>query len=210
MKIRSLLVGVISIGVLAGCATTGVNNTAGKKTVYEDVHTSSEAVKGIGIESQDITSMTDKMVRDMLANPILSGRVPSPRVIIDSEYFYNESSSRINKNMITDRILIELQRAANGRIIFIGRQHAAMVEGERQLKRDGVTDGGSIRHTSATAGADFRLVGRITSSDAVTSSGVTSRYQQITFQMIDLEYGTVVWAGLYEFKKTAQDDIIYR
>src|SRR5690554_4959695 len=25
-----------------------------------------------------------------------------------------------------------------------------------------------------------------------------------------LEYGTIVWSGLYEFKKTAQDDIIYR
>jgi hypothetical protein len=25
-----------------------------------------------------------------------------------------------------------------------------------------------------------------------------------------LEYGTIVWSGLYDFKKTAQDDIIYR
>lgn len=196
--------------LLSACVTTGVKNTAGQKTVYEDVRTSG-AVQGIGIESQDIASMTDKMMRDMLANPMLVGRTPPPRIIIDSEYFTNESSSRINKNMITDRLMIELQRASNGRLLFVGREHVGMVEQERQLKRDGVTDGGTIRHTKATAGADYRLVGRITSSDAVdTNSGLTSRYQQITFQMIDLEYGTVVWGGMYEFKKSAQDDIIYR
>jgi PBP1b-binding outer membrane lipoprotein LpoB len=197
--------------VLAGCAGTDVNNTAGRKTVYEDVRSSSTAVQGVGIESQDIVGVTDKMMRDMLTTPILAGRNPPPRIIIDSEYFTNESSSRINKNSITDRLRIELQRAAQGRMVFVGRQYAAMVESERELKRAGVTDGGTIRQTQGTAGADFRLVGRITSLDAVdTASSITSRYQQITFEMIDLEYGTVVWAGIYEFKKTAQDDVIYR
>lgn len=196
---------------LTACATSAVNNTAGRPTVYEDVRSSSTSVQGIGIESQDIVGMTDRMMRDMLANPILAGSRTPPRVIIDAQYFTNESASRINKNMITDRLRIELQRASQGRMLFIGREHAAMVEQERALKREGVTDGGSIRKTAGTAGADYRLVGRITSADAVDpSSAVTSRYQQITFEMIDLEYGTVVWAGIYEFKKTAQDDVIYR
>lgn len=155
--------------------------------------------------------MTDKMMRDMLANPVLAGRAPPPRVIIDSQHFTNESSSRINKNMITDRLRIELSRAANGRMVFVGREHAAVVEDERQLKRSGVVDGGTIRKTKATAGADYRLVGRITSSDAVVpGTGVVSRYQQISFELVDLEYGTMVWGGMYEFKKSAQDDVIYR
>ncbi len=202
---------VLASGLITACATNVVNNSAGRPTVYEDVRSSSATVQGIGIESQDIASMTDRMMRDMLANPMLAGRTPSPRVIIDSEYFTNESSTRINKNMITDRLRIELQRAAQGRMLFVGREYAGMVESERQLKRQGMTDGGTIRKTQATAGADFRLVGRITSTDAVnTASGAASRYQQISFEMLDLEYGTVVWAGLYEFKKTAQDDVIYR
>ncbi|WP_218278849.1 penicillin-binding protein activator LpoB [Pseudomonas sp. MYb185] len=199
------------MALLSACATTGVNNSAGRATVYEDVRTSSSIVQGIGIESQDIVAVTDRMMRDMLANQLLAGRSPAPRVIIDSQYFTNESSSRINKNMITDRLRIELQRAAQGRMVFIGREYSGMVEAERELKRSGVTDAGTIRSTRGTAGADFRLVGRITSADAVdSSSALTSRYQQISFEMIDLEYGTVVWGGLYEFKKTAQDDIIYR
>lgn len=35
--------------VLSACVTTGVDNTAGRKTVHEDVRTSSNAVQGIGI-----------------------------------------------------------------------------------------------------------------------------------------------------------------
>lgn len=201
----------LGVCLIAGCATTGVNNTAGRPTVYEDVRSSSSAVQGVGIESQDIVAMTDRMMRDMLANQLLAGRMPPPRIILDAAYFTNESSSRINKNMITDRLRIELQRAAQGRLLFVGREHVGMVEAERQLKRDGLTDGGTIRKTQATAGADYRLVGRITSADALDpSSGTVSRYQQITFEMLDLEYGTIVWAGMYEFKKTAQDDIVYR
>jgi hypothetical protein len=36
------------------------------------------------------------------------------------------------------------------------------------------------------------------------------RYNQITFEMIDLERGTVAWSGIYEFARAAADDVIYR
>ena len=155
--------------------------------------------------------MTDKMMRDMMQNPQLVNRSTPARIIVDSEYFRNESSSRINKNSITDRLRVELNRAANGRMVFVGRHYSDMVESERDLKRSGVTDSGTIRQTQATAGADFRLGGRITSLDAMdTGSGEASRYHQVIFEMVDLEYGTIVWSGMYEMRKSAQDDIIYR
>jgi PBP1b-binding outer membrane lipoprotein LpoB len=186
-------------------------NTQGKPTIYEDVTTSSSAVAGIGIESQDIASMTDQMMRDMMQNKILMSAATPPRVVIDSEYFTNESTSRINRNMLTDRLRINLTRAANGRMVFPARHLSAMVEKERELKRDGAVDGGTIRSTQATAGADYRLGGRITSLDAMDSNTqMKSRYHQVTFEMVDLELGTIIWSGIYEFKKTTQDDIIYR
>lgn len=198
--------------VLLGCMPPQtVNNTAGKASVYNDVQAIAPGVSGVGIESQDIVSATDQMMRDMLSNPVLAGQSVSPRVIVDSQYFMNESTSRINVNQITDRLRVNLNRAANGRMVFVGRQNVAMVEAERELKREGTVDGGTIRKTKATAGADYRLAGRITSLDAVaTNSGTNSRYTQITFEMIDLELGTIVWSGIYEFKKSAQDDVIYR
>lgn len=210
MNLKPLALAMVAALTVTACGTTRVNNTAGRATVYEDVR-SSGRVQGIGLESQDLVSMTDRMMRDMLANPMLANRSTPARVIVDSEFFRNESSSRINKNSITDRLRVELNRAANGRMVFVGRHYSDMVESERALKRSGVTDSGTIRQTQATAGADFRLGGRITSLDAMdTQSGEASRYHQVIFEMVDLEYGTIVWSGMYEMRKSAQDDIIYR
>ncbi|WP_261925627.1 penicillin-binding protein activator LpoB [Vibrio aestuarianus] len=155
--------------------------------------------------------MTDQMARDMLSNPVLAGRATPPRVIVDSEYFKNESSSRINKNLITDRLRINLNRAAAGRMFFINRENLDMLQAERKMKRDGTTDKGTTGMSKTLAGVDYRLVGRIASRDAVdTNSGAQSSYNQITFEMIDLEQGYTVWSGLYEFKKSTMDDVIYR
>ncbi|GJL80060.1 MAG: hypothetical protein NPINA01_30490 [Nitrospinaceae bacterium] len=208
----------------AGCATpppyvqsTGVDSSPGRPTVYEDVNSPGQ-VAGIGLESQDLASMTDAMVGDMLATPVLANRKISPRIIIDSEYFRNESSTRINKNIITDRLRVNLNRASQGRMVFVGRHYSDMVEKERELKRtkqgaEGATvvDAGTLEKTKSTYGGDFRLGGRITTLDAVnTVSGLASRTHQIIYEMVDLETGEIVWSGIYDFKKTARDDIIYR
>ena len=196
---------------LSGCATSNLNNRAGSRVVYQDVSTTSTQVAGVGMEAQDIVSSTDKMVRDILSNPAIAGRTTPPRIIIDSEYFANDSSSRVNKNLITDRLRIELNRAAQGRLVFVARHYGDMVSKEREAKRSGETDRGTIRSTKAKAGADFRLGGRITSLDANSSrTGTLSRYHQISFELIDLEYETIAWSGMFEFKKEAQDDVLYR
>jgi len=169
-------------------------------------------VSGVGIESQDIISMTDRMVRDMLSNPQLAARTVAPRVIVDDQYFTNESAQRLNKRMITDRLRVNLNRASNGRMVFVGREYAAMVAQERELKRDGVTDVGTTGLTRAQAGADFRLTGRIASEDAAAQdgSGRVQRFNQITFEMVDLETGVIVWSNLYDFSRVAADSVMYR
>lgn len=169
-------------------------------------------ISGIGIESQDIISMTDRMVRDMLSNPQLAGRQVAPRVIVDDQYFTNESAQRLNKRIITDRLRVNLNRAANGRMSFVGREYAAMIAQERELKREGVTDVGTTGLTRAQAGVDFRLTGRITSEDqaAQDGSGRVQRFNQITFEMIDLESGVIVWSNIYDFSRVAADSVVYR
>jgi len=149
------------------------------------------------------------MVRHMLANPLLVNAAAPPRVIVDSEYFKNESSQRINKNVLTDQLATQLQIKANGRILFIDRENAAMIEAERGLKRNGTSDQGTLG-LNKQAGADYRLSGRITSLDARTSEGVTERYMNIVFRMTNLETGLVAWTNQYSFKKSGQDDVIYR
>jgi penicillin-binding protein activator len=211
MMLKKTLAALAATVALAGCATPNLDNSAGRKVVYQDVATTSTTVAGVGMESQDIVAMTDRMMRDILSNPSIAGRSTPPRVIIDSEYFVNDSSSRMNKNSITDRLRVELNRAAQGRIVFVARHFGNMVDREREAKRSGETDSGTLRVTKAKAGADFRMGGRITSLDAASkSSGTVSRYHQITFELVDLEYETIAWSGLYEFRKEAQDDVLYR
>jgi hypothetical protein len=72
------------------CASSGPN-PSGVQTVQFDPGTKGP-VQGVGIEGQDIVAMADQMVRDMLANPMIAGRQPAPRVILDAEYFRNESA----------------------------------------------------------------------------------------------------------------------
>lgn len=209
----SLLKGVLifsTAALLFGCGDR-VDNSSGRATVYEDASSASSTVQGLGVESQDIQSVTDKMIRDIMTSSTLFSRDVPARVIIDSEYFVNESSSIINKNLLTDRLRINLNRASQGRLVFVGRHFIDMVEKERELKRSGTVDSGTIRQTQATAGADFRMGGRIASLDAINSnSQEKSRYTQITFELIDLEYGTIVWSDIYDFRKSSQDDVIYR
>ena len=214
MKSRKIIACVLSPLFLlaAGCETTPppVQNTAGTATTYQDPGTRG-AVSGVGIESQDIVSMTDKMARDMLGDPAFTGSKGAPRIIIDSKFFSNESSARINKNVITDRLRIGLNRSSKGRMLFVGREYSGMVEKERTLKRDGKVDTATRGLTQAQAGADYRLGGRISSLDARNANtGQISRYNQITFEMVDLENGLIVWSGIYEFSKSAQDNIVYR
>ena len=134
-----------------------------------------------------------------------------PNVIIDGEYLVNESSSRINKNSITDRLRVSLNRVAAGRMVFVGRQYADMVQKERNIKRAGVVDSATLPAARAQRGGDYRMGGRITSLDARDPrSGMIQRYNQIIFEMVDLETAEIVWSGIYEISKIAQDDIIYR
>jgi len=203
----------ISAGVivfLTACSSPVVNNSAGESSDYQNPNKASD-MGGVGIESNDIVAMTDKMLRSMLANSTLSSKTKAPRVIVDAEYISNESTSRVNKNLLGDRLRIQLNRAASGRMVFVARHLSNMVEKERELKREGVVDAGTIRTTQAQAGADYRLGGRIMSQDALqTDSQQVSRYHLVTFEMVDLELGTVVWSDMYEFKKQAQDNVMYR
>ena len=211
-KIERRGIVVITLVVsLAGCATAPPN-ASGVQTININPAVAGP-VQGVGIEGQDIISMSDEMMRDMLGNSRLlqqnQGKVP--RVIIDAQYFSNDSTQPINRNIITDRLRVSLNRASQGRLQFVGRQYSGAVEAERSLKRSGVTDVGTTGLTKATLGADYRLGGRIASVDSRSSkNGMIQRMTQITFEMFDVESSEIVWSGIYTFARAAGDDVVYR
>ena len=196
---------------LGGCTTVSpTQNVAGRPTV-ELNPTTRGPVAGVGFEGQDLVAMSDQMVRDMLANPRLVNAANPPQVIVDGEYIGNSSAQRIDRNLIADRIRVELNRASQGRMTFVSRQSAEMVARERELKRQGLVDVGALGLAQAQAGGDFRLRGEIGSLESRDPrTGLTQRLTQLTFEMIDLERGTIVWSNLYTISRAAADDIIYR
>ena len=196
-------------GFLAGCVSNGSPYNKGMSAQSLDP-TVPGMVTGLGIEAQDIISMADEMMRDMLTNPVLSARTKPPRVIIDDAYFRNEGSQPINKKLIVNRLRANLARAAQGRMRFVGREFADAVERERTLKREGVTDVGTTGLTKAQSGADYRLTGTIATLDSSSRKGLEQRYTQITFEMIDLESSELVWSNTYEISRAAADDVLYR
>jgi hypothetical protein len=146
----------------------------------------------------------------MLANPVLATGVP-PRVVVDATNFKNESTSRFSTNMIVDRLRNELVRSAHGRMRFLSRETLRTVSTERAAKRAGKFDAGSRGMTKAPAGADYKLRGRITENDSMRlSNGLSSKHHYFHFEMVDQETDEIVWSNAYEFKKTAQDDVVYR
>jgi len=204
----TVLLAVLLAGCAAGPGT--VNNSPGRPTQYTDPATQG-VVAGVGIESQDIVAMSEAMMRSLVSSGALSRHSTPPRVIVDSAYFYNESSQFLNKRLIVDRLRTGLIQASQGRIVFVAREFAGMVDKERELKRQGVVDSGTTGMARAPAGADYRLAGRIKTLDATDRrTGVIQRYNQITFEMVDLEYGTIVWSDQFEFSKFAQEDAVYR
>ena len=193
----------------AGCATN-VPNANGQAAIDLDPGTKGP-VSGVGIESQDVVAMTDRMMRDMLSSPALAGRATPPRVIIDAEEFKNSGSQIINKNTIVNRLRVALNRSAQGRMTFVGRNYARAVDDERDLKRSGKTDVGTTGLSKAVLGVDYRLGGEITSLDSRSGkSGMQQRYSQIVFEMFDAETQELVWTGMYELSRAAADDVVYR
>ncbi len=162
--------------LLGGCVTAGVANESGAAPVAVDP-SQRGPVSGVGIEGQDVIAMTDQMIRDMLANQRLAAAPKAPRVIIDVEFFANESTQPINKSLIVNRMRTGLNRASNGKIQFVGNQYAGAVAQARELKRKGVTDMGTTGLTKAQLGADYRLGGTIASLDSRNAkTGMIQRY----------------------------------
>jgi hypothetical protein len=95
--------------------------------------------------------------------------------------------------------------------VFLTRTNVKMVDEERGLKEHGVVDAGTSASAAPMAGADYRLQGSISTLDSrSTQSGLIQRYNQVSFEMVDLQTGAIVWGGLYEFARSAADDIVYR
>ena len=204
---------MLAVVACAACGGQTFASSAGTGALapqYVDPGVNLAGASGIGFESQDVREMSDKMVRDLLAQGRFGNAAVPPRVIIDDSRFLNESNQTVNINLLTDRLRIELMRAAQGRMLFVSRQNADQVEKEKTLKQQGRVDAGAGDPSRAVAGADYMLIGRITSQSSTSNrNGIRTNYYQFSFEMLDLNNGISVWGNLYDVKKAGANDRIY-
>lgn len=211
-RLYRLGIALLSATLATGCTHHAVRlGDARSRPTHYEAPDSPGRVLSVGLESQDLVSMTDRMVRDLLATPALVQHAQPPRIVIDAAYFRNESATVLNKNMLTDRLRVALSRAAGKRLVFLGRSYAPMLEEERTLEQHHQVTPGSQGPTPEPLGWDYRLGGRISSLDHVDpSSGARASYHLITFELVTRGSGVIVWSNFYELKKAALDDVVYR
>ncbi|RKZ89281.1 MAG: hypothetical protein DRR19_11690 [Candidatus Parabeggiatoa sp. nov. 1] len=133
----------------------------------------------LGVDPEAIVDMANQMVQSLLdAMPELEGK----RIIIDAKYFINESSNILNKNLIVDKIRIELHKVARGKLQFISAKHQDKTE--------------------TPLSAHYRFSGKINSMDMIDSkTGARRRYTQIAVELFDLVTSVSVWEDIYELDR---------
>ncbi|HWA11175.1 MAG TPA: CsgG/HfaB family protein [Opitutaceae bacterium] len=190
---------------LGGCAT-GVQNPSGVP-VSEMKPDERGFVGGTGIESQDLVAVTDKMARSILAIPQITRAQVPPRIVIDP--VKNDTRFPINKDLFTDRIRIQLNSKATGRVTFLARDRMQALEHERALKQSGQVTASSDPNVVEFRGADYLLTGKLGGLTSRTSAG-TSDYILYSFQLIDARTSEIVWEDSAEIKKQGLEDAAYR
>ncbi|MET0372137.1 MAG: CsgG/HfaB family protein [Sphingobium sp.] len=211
---KKLTVALVSSAVMLGLtadASAADKNKRGTQAMDLDP-TSRGAISGTGFESRDIDAMADMVLRDLMSRPDFVSSPQPPRICMDSELFYNNSSQRIDRDMITGSLRAALNRGANGKLRFVNREQIAAVMRERELKRTGVANVGTRGMTQGISGLDFQLVGKITSLDSRDSrTGITQRRMQVIFELMDMETGDLMWTSEpFVTLRASGDDVVYR
>src|SRR5271170_5342890 len=192
--------------LMAGCASNGVKNANG--TPATEMRPEDRGfVAGTGVESQDIVVVTDKMFRSILNTPQIRNAQGVPRIVLDP--VVNDTRFPINKDLFLDRIRVQLNTKANGKMIFLARDRMAALERERQLKQAGQVTSSTDPNQVEFRGADFFLTGKLEGSTTRTSAG-TSDYILYDFQLIDARTSEIVWEDSAEIKKQGLEDAAYR
>ena len=164
-------------------------------------------VAGLGIESQDLVTVAEKMARGLIGVPQIANAEGAPSIALAP--VLNETRVPINKDIFLDRIRVTLAQHARGKLNFLARDRISELEKERILKLSGQVTGGEKVQANEFKGADYILTGKLSGISGRGRTGA-SDYILYTFQLFDPRTSVIVWEGFHEIKKQGRDDIIYR
>ncbi|HIL24322.1 MAG TPA: penicillin-binding protein activator LpoB, partial [Verrucomicrobia bacterium] len=92
-------------------------------------------VAGLGIESQDLVTISEKMARGILGAPPIAKAEGKPVIVL--EPINNDTRFPIDKDIFLMLIRDKLLEHAANKITFVAREHMDKLEKERDLKLSG-------------------------------------------------------------------------
>ncbi len=164
-------------------------------------------VAGLGIESQDLVTIAEKMARGILNAEQIAKAKGKPNIVL--EPIVNKTRFPISKDIFLTRIRVALTSQAKNKMNFLSRDRIDALEKERDLKLAGEVTGGEKIKANQFKGADFILTGTFEGISGRGQSGA-SDYVLYTFQLLDPNTSDILWEGFHEIKKQGKDDVTYR
>ena len=205
-RISIPLCGAALAALVAGCASSGVQNPSGVPVTHM---TADEQgfVAGTGVESQDLVVVADKMARSILRIPQIGNAATPPTIVLNP--VDNQTRFPINKDIFLTRIRAQLNSKAAGKVMFLDRAQMAALEQERNLKRQGTVTASADPNVQEFKGGDYFLSGSLQGLSTRTAKG-TSDYILYDFHLTDARTSVMVWEDSAEIKKQGQEDAAYR
>jgi len=201
-----ILSGCAALALVSGCASSGVKNPSGVDVTH--VNPDEQGfVAGTGVESQDLVAVTDKMARSILAIPEIANAPAPPTVLL--EPVDNQTRFPINRDIFLTRIRAQLNSKSRGKVVFLARNQMALLEQERNRKREGSVTSSSDPQVQEFKGADYVLSGSLQGLSTKTGRG-TSDYILYDFHLTDMRTSGIIWEDSAEMKKQGLQDAAYR
>jgi len=184
--------------MLSSCSTAPISHST---VVLPD---NDDNLGGTGIESTDIMTVGRKMAISILEVPEIMNAQGTPRIALLP--VKNNTRFIINKDIFTQKIRIELNKNAAGKVRFLARDRIEDILKEREAKRKNLV---TASKEGDLLGVDFYLTGELTGLSKAMNSG-RSDYILMAFQMIDAETSDIIWEDSYEIKRVGEPGAVYQ
>jgi uncharacterized protein (TIGR02722 family) len=166
----------------------------GSKVQYGDATAVETLTADYG--STDLQMIAEKMVRSMLATPVIQ---EGHRPVLQVSSVVNKTDEHIDTKAITDKIRTTLVQS--GKVQFSAAEIRQEMIDELQYQKDsGYVNPATSKKIGKQVGADYLLSGEITSIRK-TKGGTKDVYYKMTLNLVDLQTGLISWADEKEIRK---------
>ena len=185
---------VMAALLVGGCTKTKVERVpldtkidlSGEWNDYDAMQVAKNMVED-SLSARWLDSFTDTNKRD-------------PVVIVG--HVVNMSDEHVDSLVFTK--YLERELINSGRVVFVASpEERTDIRGERDDQQKGYTDPETMKKIGKERGADFMMIGNLSSvKDAVKGKSVI--YYQVNLELVNLETNEKVWIGRQEIKKSVK------